>query len=160
MVDLEELSRIARTERTALVHVARAEGLGAEDAVECVQEALVTFLRRGEKSDHVVASLKVMVKNAARNRRRRHDRLRPHVEMEMDDGAPTVEELLAHAEEMMRLRSCVNALCGAQRAVLTLRLLEERSGEDVAEALGITRGHVDVLVHRAKAALRVCMHRS
>jgi RNA polymerase sigma-70 factor (ECF subfamily) len=41
--------------------------------------------------------------------------------------------------------------------VVTLRLLEERSGEDVAETLGLSRGYVDVLVHRAKAALRVCM---
>ena len=29
--------------------------------------------------------------------------------------------------------------------------------DDVAVALGLTRGHVDVLVHRAKGALRVCM---
>jgi len=38
-----------------------------------------------------------------------------------------------------------------------LRLLEERAGEDVAAVLGITRGHVDVLLHRAKASLRECM---
>ena len=38
-----------------------------------------------------------------------------------------------------------------------LRLLEERQGEDVAASLGISRGYVDVLVHRAKASLRVCM---
>jgi RNA polymerase sigma-70 factor (ECF subfamily) len=41
--------------------------------------------------------------------------------------------------------------------VVTLRLLEERPGEDVAAALGITPGHVAVLLHRAKQALRVCM---
>ena len=58
---------------------------------------------------------------------------------------------------MVRLRACVAELCSVQRAVVMLRLLEERSGEDVAEVLGITRGHVDVLVHRAKASLRVCM---
>jgi RNA polymerase sigma-70 factor (ECF subfamily) len=36
-------------------------------------------------------------------------------------------------------------------------MLEEQSGEDVARALGITAGHVAVLLHRAKAALRACM---
>ena len=36
-------------------------------------------------------------------------------------------------------------------------MLEERPGEDVAAALGLSRGHVDVLLHRAKASLRVCM---
>jgi RNA polymerase sigma-70 factor (ECF subfamily) len=156
-VDLEELSRIALNERRALVQIARSEGLGPEDALECVQDALSTFLARSEDTDHAVATIKTMVRNAARNRRRRHDRLLPHLEVEVDSGSPTSEELLAQAEEMVRLRGCVNELCGVQRAVVTLRLLEERSGEDVAEALGITRGHVDVLVHRAKAALRVCM---
>jgi RNA polymerase sigma-70 factor (ECF subfamily) len=38
-----------------------------------------------------------------------------------------------------------------------MRLLEERPGEDVAATLGLTRGHVDVLLHRAKASLLVCM---
>ena len=57
----------------------------------------------------------------------------------------------------MRLRACVNRLCKTQRTVVMMRLLEERPGEDVATALGITRGHVDVLVHRAKASLLVCM---
>ena len=38
-----------------------------------------------------------------------------------------------------------------------LRLLEEQPGEDVAASLGISRGYVDVLLHRAKASLRVCM---
>jgi DNA-directed RNA polymerase specialized sigma24 family protein len=44
-----------------------------------------------------------------------------------------------------------------ERAVVMLRLLEERSGEDVAQTLALTRRHVDVLIHRAKASLRVCM---
>jgi RNA polymerase sigma-70 factor (ECF subfamily) len=41
--------------------------------------------------------------------------------------------------------------------VVTLRLLEERPGEDVAQALGVSSNHVAVLLHRAKSALRVCM---
>ncbi len=40
-----------------------------------------------------------------------------------------------------------------------LRLLEEHAGEDVAQALGISRGYVDVLAHRAKASLKTCMMR-
>jgi RNA polymerase sigma-70 factor (ECF subfamily) len=40
---------------------------------------------------------------------------------------------------------------------VTLRLVEERDGEDVASALGISRGYVDVLLHRAKGSLFACM---
>jgi RNA polymerase sigma-70 factor (ECF subfamily) len=36
-------------------------------------------------------------------------------------------------------------------------MLEDRPGEDVARELGLERGHVAVLLHRAKAHLRACM---
>jgi RNA polymerase sigma-70 factor (ECF subfamily) len=103
-----------------------------------------------------------MVRNAARNARRRHHRSRPHDSLDPDTGgpphaSPTAEELLVHAETTVRLRQCLASLCSVQRAVVTLRLLDERSGEDVAETLGLSRGYVDVLVHRARAALRLCM---
>ncbi len=39
---------------------------------------------------------------------------------------------------------------------MTLRMLEEQPGEDVARAR-ISAGHVAVLLHRAKLALRACM---
>lgn len=158
---LERLSRIVRQERGALFAVARTEGLDAEEAVECVQDALATFLSREEiDAEHEVASLKTIVKNAARNFRRAHRRRMPHAPIEdtpLPAIDPNAEALLSHAEDVVRLRACVAELCSIQRAVITLRLLEERSGEDVAEQLGITRKHVDVLVHRAKASLRVCM---
>lgn len=163
---LDLLSRVALAERGALAAVARAEGLSAEEAIECVQDALATFLTRaGEGAapdiEHAVASLKVTVRNAAKNLRRRHRRAMPHAPIEPgrepEGRLANAEELLAHAEDVVRLRACVAELCSVQRAVVMLRLLEERSGEDVAEVLGLTRGHVDVLVHRAKASLRVCM---
>ena len=164
---LERLSRIALSERRALSAVARSEGLNAEEALECMQDALCIFLSRERTGsaagddDHAIASVKTIVRNAARNFRRRHRRLTPHDVVDpasdLPGSAPNAEELLAHAEDVVRLRACVAELCSVQRAVVMLRLLEERSGEDAAEQLGLERGHVDVLVHRAKAALRVCM---
>lgn len=163
---LEQLAALLNSRRRALVAVARAEGVDGEEALECVQEALCTFLRLERLGtlpaglDERVAATFTMVRNAARNARRRHHRSRAHEALDdhpPPDGTPTAEELLAHAETTVRLRQCLASLCDAQRAVVTLRLLEERSGEDVAEVLGLSRGYVDVLVHRAKAALRMCM---
>jgi len=158
---LDRLSLLVRNERRALVSVARGEGLNPEESLECVQDALCTYLSRDDEpaEEHAVASLKTIVRNAARNFRRRHFRSLPHDEWSDDTAASNTnaDELLAHAEDVVRLRSCVAELCEVQRAVVTLRLLEERSGEDVAETLGLSRGHVDVLVHRARASLRVCM---
>lgn len=163
---LEKLSELVRTQRRGLVAAAIAEGATGEDALECVQDALCTFLRveregnLPEGAPERTAAAYTMVRNAARNLRRRHHRLKAHdaIEEDASEGAsPTAEEMLAHAEEAIRLRACLSSLCSVQRAVVTLRLLEERSGEDVAAALGLSRGYVDVLVHRAKGALRVCM---
>jgi RNA polymerase sigma-70 factor (ECF subfamily) len=161
---LDRLNLLAR-ERRALIGIAQSEGLSAEESLECVQDALVTFLDRLDRTeeDNGIATLKTMVRNQARNHRRLHRRAMPHEPFEEerrpDDGLDP-EGLVSHAEDVVRLRMCVAELCSVQRAVVMLRLLEERSGEDVAEALGLTRGHVDVLVHRAKASLRVCMRHS
>jgi RNA polymerase sigma factor (sigma-70 family) len=175
---LASLSRVLRASRAGLAAIARAEGLSPEDAVDCVQEGLCTLLelehRSTDGTDRVDAAashsdeatrarLAVIVRNAARNRRRRHDRARPHEELEAAEGAGALDagrgadEAIARAEEHVRLRACVAELCGIQRAVVTLRMLEEQDGEDVATALGITPGYVAVLLHRAKRELRACM---
>ncbi len=184
---LVELDGIVRAHRGDLSAVARSEGLTPEEALECVQDALCTYLARDPAASaepaarpgvetgaapemptdglrspeqQALATIMTMVRNAARNFRRRHRRLKPHEPLDVDHEPltpATVEELVAHAEDVVRLRACVASLCSVQRAVVMLRLLEERSGEDAAAALGLTRGHVDVVVHRAKAALRVCM---
>lgn len=161
---LERLSALVRGHRRDLAAIARREGLGPEDALEAVQDALSTFVGRPPESDdaseHDLATLKVMVRNAARNARRRHRLRRPHQPFDDDRDAldaATVEDLVGHAEDVVRLRACVAELCGVQRAVVLLRFLDERSGEDVAEALELSRANVDVIVHRAKAALRSCM---
>jgi RNA polymerase sigma-70 factor (ECF subfamily) len=162
---LDAVSSALGGDRARLAALARAEGLAPEEAVDCVQDALCTFLQialRGElPADPAVhrAYLAAVVKNAARNERRRHRHARPHDDIDAvpEVAEATVESLVAEAEEHVRLRACVDRLCDTQRAVVTLRLLEDRGGEDVAAALGISRGHVDVLLHRAKGALRACL---
>jgi RNA polymerase sigma-70 factor, ECF subfamily len=161
---LDVLTRAAHAQRTRLAAIARREGLSHEDAVDCVHDAFCTFLQlalRGElpAQDDFGPLLAGIVRNTARNKRRRHHVSRPH-EAAADatfgsDEAP--DEKLARAEDHVRLRACVARLCDTQRAVVTLRMLEERDGEDVASALGITRGYVDVLLHRARGTLFACM---
>jgi RNA polymerase sigma-70 factor, ECF subfamily len=174
-----QLAELVHRERQGLLAVATREGLSAEEALECVQDALCTWLAQrtrepslstypaAEQSSRpgthipLTATLKHMVRNAARNWRRRHRRLKPHspIDAAREPAADTAdaERLFEAAEESLRLQVCVAELREVERAVISLRLLEERSGEDVAQALGLTRAHVDVLVHRAKATLRTCM---
>jgi RNA polymerase sigma-70 factor (ECF subfamily) len=64
--------------------------LALQLAVDCVQEGLCTFLHRREQlpddADAWAASLATIVRNAARNRRRRHFVSRPHEAVEAQGG--------------------------------------------------------------------------
>ena len=163
---LATLVRTVRERREALAAIARREGLGPEDALDCVHDAFCTFLQLAvrhelpaDAGEHELL-LSGIVANLAKNKRRRHHLARPHAPIadgDLSAGAPSIETLVAHVEECVRLRGCMNRLCKLQRSVVLMRLLEERPGEDVASALGITRGYVDVLLHRARASLLVCM---
>jgi RNA polymerase sigma-70 factor (ECF subfamily) len=166
LAPIDQLARLVREQRVVLIAAAVAEGLSAEEALECVQDALCTWLARSarEPAEAYPAALPLlrhMIRNTARNFRRRHRRLKPHrpldLEVELASSESNAEALLAGAEASLRLHACVAELREVERAVIALRLLEERSGEDVAQALGLSRSHVDVLVHRAKLTLRACM---
>jgi RNA polymerase sigma-70 factor (ECF subfamily) len=67
------------------------------------------------------------------------------------------EALIDQQERALSLKTMAAAMDGINdryRHAITLRLLEERSREECAEALGVTLGNFDVILHRALAALR------
>ena len=160
------VGRLVHQHRSTLAAVARREGLTPEDAFDAVQEALHTFITLPEAQplvDDPEQSRNLLValtRNVARNRRRLHAVARPHGDEALDSipaAAASVEETIVAAEEHVRLEGCMLTLAEVPRAVVTLRMLEDLPGEDVARTLGITPGHVAVLLHRAKASLLDCM---
>lgn len=157
---------LARDHAGQLAAIARREGVGAIDALDLVQDAFHTFLQRPEagalrdRPDEAARLLATIVRNAARNARRRHHRARPHVELaeaELAGSGPGPEAALGHAETTAQLAGCLARLGDVHRHVITLRVLEELSGEEAARALGVTPGHVAVLLHRARKQLEACM---
>jgi RNA polymerase sigma-70 factor (ECF subfamily) len=161
------VTTLARTHSRKLVSLARSEGLGAEDALDAVQDALRTFLllpqARSLVEDVEDSSklLTVLVRNTARNMRRRAHRSTPHVPLDDDvDPAgddPSADELVERAERHVQLLGCVSRLAELQRHVVELRMFQELSGADAAERLGISPGHVAVQLHRAKRSLLACL---
>ncbi len=163
------ISTLAGTHARSLAEGAVREGLTRVDAIDAVQEAFTTLLglpqaRELSLDDEGAARLMaVLVRNAARNMRRRQYRSRPHEPLggatEVPTDAPSVDALLAAAEDHVALLGCVNQLAEIQRLVVTMRVLEELSPQEVAGTLGLTSGHVAVLLHRAKRAIIDCMER-
>jgi RNA polymerase sigma-70 factor (ECF subfamily) len=102
------------------------------------------------------------VRNHARNRRRKHEIARPHDSRDeslalLAAEAVPVDELIAQAQEFALMIGCLDHLGKLQRAVVSLRMVDEVAGEDVAVMLGLPSSHVAVLLHRAKQNLRSCM---
>jgi len=125
--------------------LARSQGVCPEEALECVQDALCTWLvqRRRGPQPALLASLKLMVKNAARNGRRRHHRLRPLLTLdtlEIAQAEADAEQVLSATETLLRLQVCVAQLREMERAVVGLRLLEERSAARGLWAGGLWAG--------------------
>jgi RNA polymerase sigma-70 factor (ECF subfamily) len=157
-----ELHALVDAHRALLARVARAEGMVGEDVFDVVQEAFVAYLGRAAPSANPRRTLVAFARNLARNRRRLHATARPHLgdEATLDalaDPDDDAEDQLVAAEDHARLECCVARLADVQRAVVTLRMLDELSGSDVAKQLGVTPGHVAVLLHRAKSALAHCL---
>ena len=161
------VTRLVHEHRARLVRIARREGLGAEEALDCVQEAFYGFLGLPqaralvEEPADSAKLLTVLARNVARNRRRRHDRSRPHLsdELTLDrlpDAGLSADEAVAEAQEYALVIGCMATLTEIQHAVVTLRLLDDVPGEDVARMLGISAGNVAVLLSRAKQRLRSC----
>lgn len=88
------VSVLARTHRRGLASVARSEGLGSEDALDAVQKAFRTLLLLPQARSLVefpedsAKVLAVLVRNAARNMRRRRHRVLPHEPL---PGEPDLE---------------------------------------------------------------------
>ncbi len=161
------VSELARAHSRGLAAAARREGLGPEDALDAVQEAFRAFLLLPqartlvEQPKDSASLLGVLVRNAARNMRRRHHRALPHDPLEDEPSLAadevSVDEAIERAEQHVRLLGCVKRLAEMQRQVVRLRMLEELSGLETARQLGLEPGRVAVLLHRAKKALLACL---
>lgn len=163
------ISALARSHARPLAAVAVREGLTHVEAIDALQEAFLTLLslpqaRELSMDEEGAARLMaVLVRNAARNMRRRRHRSLRHDSLDsalaIPADTPGVEALLVAAEEHVALLGCVTQLAEVQRKVLVMRVLEELTPHDTASSLGLSSGHVAVLLHRAKLALIECLER-
>jgi len=159
---------LVHSHRERLARIVEREGVRASDALDCVQEAFLSFLELPQarlivgQAEDSAKLLAILARNIARNRRRRHDYAKPHlVDDEVGDGLPSdvasADEVVALAEQHALALGCMATLNEVQRAVVNLRLVDEVPGEDVAHQLGTTATHVGVLLFRAKQQLRSCL---
>ncbi|MCR4294563.1 MAG: sigma-70 family RNA polymerase sigma factor [Elusimicrobia bacterium] len=64
------------------------------------------------------------------------------------------------AEFAAALRRCLDALSAGPARAFVLREMEGAAPEDAAEALGVSPGHLAVLLYRARMRLRRCLEKN
>lgn len=157
--------------RAAMVRAALDEGLSADESLDAVQEAALTVLGRqewarlDEAPDDAARLLATVVRNHARNLRKRHWRRDVSLDAlpeaaEVDLAARQLDEALEEAQAHVALTGCLATLKETQRAVVLARFFEGSSGLEVAQSLGLTAGNVAVTLHRARKQLRSCVETS
>jgi RNA polymerase sigma-70 factor (ECF subfamily) len=129
----------------------------ADDLVQQTMELVITKLRDGqvEHSDRIASFILGCARMNAHTIRRKTQREQPVGEqLETLAAQPVLPRSPLTTE---RLAGCLAALSERERAIVTLSFYGERTGPEVAAALGTTAGNVRVIRHRAVARLRSCM---
>jgi RNA polymerase sigma factor (sigma-70 family) len=134
-----------RSQRNAMMRLARLLTDSPAVAEEIVQEAFIRFARSPGQKDEPAAYLRVIVVNLCRSQQRR-----TLLERRIAPKAP----LLSGIPEIDETWDLVRTLPFRQRAVLMLRYYEDLSEADIARVLKCRPGTVKSALHRGLAALR------
>src|SRR5215510_4055061 len=111
------ITGLARDHAGRLAGIARREGISATDALDVVQDAFHTLLGRSDIADlrtrprDAARLLSAIVRNAARNLRRRHHHARPHVDLDSAELAavePPADAALDQAATVVQLAGCLS----------------------------------------------------
>ncbi len=146
-------------------HRADAEDLVRETIARAV-ERLPSFVYREETGFYPwlrTIAERLVIDRARRleTRSRGAERYETEVRTLAPASVRSIESDAIEAEEKAlargRLERAMSELLPRYRKVIELRVLEEKSREECASELGVTLGNLDVLVHRALAALRARM---
>ena len=171
--DPDAYEQLVRRYGGRLLQVAR-RYLDEEDARDALQEALVSAWKSIDRFDghsKVSTWLHRIVVNASLMRLRKKssklekatESLEPLLPRFLEDGhltspgtawQETPEQLLQRDEVRQLVRRAIDSLPEGYRTVILLRDIEGLSGQETAEAMGLTTTAVKVRLHRARLALR------
>jgi RNA polymerase sigma-70 factor (ECF subfamily) len=86
-----------------------------------------------------------------------HDRFAGHWAAPPARWDTNPEERLRSKETLARIRDAIETLPPAQRAVITLRDIEQWSSDEVCELLDVSEANQRVLLHRARSRVRAAL---
>jgi RNA polymerase sigma-70 factor, ECF subfamily len=170
--DGEAISRLVEQWSPTMLRLARSFVDSAQSAEDVVQEAwlgMLSGLARFEGRSSLRTWTFTILVNRARTRGAREARTVPRSPLEDTAEEPTrtwfslaqrdntPESAVLSREILLQLDRAISVLPPRQRQVVTMREISGMSAEEVCAALGISAANQRVLLHRARAALRVAL---
>ena len=138
--------------------------LGASEADDAVQDALIRLWRHAGRFDPGKAALstwlyRVIVNRCIDIRRQRFRWPWSPLEQAEDHPAPDVgaDRALAGAETLREVAAVISSLPPRQRMALMLTTVGDRRAEEIAALLGISRAATEQLIARARRNIRAAM---
>lgn len=144
----------------------------ASDAEDLVQDVFVSLYAKASSYDPAWKP-STWIYRIALNKCRDHgrkQRLRRFVSLDRNadpdaeirtpepaDPGPDIVSVIIHRQELRRFALALEELPHALRSAVVLHLIEERPQAECAELLGVSRKSVEMLVYRARKALRAKM---
>ncbi len=133
----------------------------ATDVDDVVQDVLLSAWRHHDafRGDAALSTwlVRIAVRQTRRHLRWRRVRDRVRSWLAPDEIAALPACPAEHADDAQAVRAAVARLPAADREVLVLRYLEDRSVADCASALGCSRAAVDQRLSRARSRLRALL---
>lgn len=132
----------------------------AEDlAGETFERALrgwARFGRRSEATTWIIGIARHVIADYWRRQRGQSVSLEslPH---DVAEDCPSIEDEVAHEEDLLEMRRALAALPEAERDVLALRYAACLSTADIAEVLHVRHGTARVRLHRARERVRALL---
>jgi RNA polymerase sigma-70 factor (ECF subfamily) len=159
---VDEVELLVREHARFVYRVAYSVLRNGHDAEDAVQETFLRVVRHAAELPAVREQRAWLARIAYRIAidRRRHQAARPQAADDeqavarLRDAAPGAEQQLIDAEMLSLLERVVSSLPADQRDVVTLSTVEEMSGREIAEILGISEAGVRGKLFRARQALR------
>jgi RNA polymerase sigma-70 factor (ECF subfamily) len=150
-------ARLATEHARFLYRVAWSVLRHAEDAEDCVQEALLKLYRgeswRGMTNERAFLG-SVVWRMAIDRRSARRPGLDEGAELQIVDSRPTPESVAADTDERALLRELIAKLPKELRDTLRLSAIEELTSREIGELMNVPEGTVRTRLMRARAELR------
>lgn len=160
------VERVLEVVRPAVVHYLLAQGLSDFDVQDIAQEVCIslhkqlpTWKSQRAGDGPVWAFVFTVARRRMVDRHRSDARDRSTGDgdeglVALPDAAPGPEELVLSSDGFAELRGHLAHLSAKQRDVLLLRIVVGLDVRETAQALGLAKGSVHVLQHRALTSLR------